>query len=210
LRPAPRRSAQRESTSRQDVTPQFAIMVAWGLWVVSWIVAALWSDSAAKRPAFGEEWLYRVMTAAGAFLLFTRFGRLDALRARFWDLGEGIDWVLFAVAALGLAFAWWARLHLGRLWSSSVTKKADHRVIDTGPYAIVRHPIYTGILAAVYATTIVKASPAAIAGALLMTCGFWIKARLEERFLREQLGADAYDSYRRKAPMLLPFGPKSE
>jgi protein-S-isoprenylcysteine O-methyltransferase Ste14 len=191
------------------MTPQFAIIVVWGLWAASWVAAALWSDPAAQRPALGEAWLYRIVTIVGAFLLLAWFGPLYAVRVRLWDVGQGIEWALVAVAALGFAFAWWARLHLGRLWSSSVTKKADHRVIDTGPYAIVRHPIYTGILAAVFATTIAQGSPAAIAGALLMTFGFWIKARLEERFLREQLGSGAYDSYRRKVPMLIPFGPKS-
>jgi protein-S-isoprenylcysteine O-methyltransferase Ste14 len=191
------------------MTPEFAIIIAWCLWVASWFAAAMWSDPAAKRPAFGEEWLYRIATGAGAFLLFARFGRIDAGRFRLWDLGQGIDWILVAVAALGFLFAWWARLYLGRLWSSSVTKKADHRVIDTGPYAIVRHPIYAGILAAVLATAVVEGALTGIVGALLMTFGFWIKARLEERFLREQLGPDAYDSYRRKTPMLIPFGPKS-
>ena len=128
------------------MTPQFAIIVVWGLWVASWMAAALWSDPAAKRPAFGEEWLYRIVTSAGAFLLFARLGRLDAVRFRLWDLGRGIDWALVAVAALGLAFTWWARLHLGRLWSSSVTKKADHQrgrhrpLRDRAPPDLHRHP----------------------------------------------------------------------
>jgi protein-S-isoprenylcysteine O-methyltransferase Ste14 len=117
--------------------------------------------------------------------------------------------MLVAAAVSGFGFAWWARLYLGRLWSSSVTKKANHHVVDTGPYAIVRHPIYTGLIAACFATALLKGTPAGIVGAILMTLGFSIKARLEERFLREQLGPDAYDSYRRRVPMLLPFGPKS-
>jgi protein-S-isoprenylcysteine O-methyltransferase Ste14 len=73
----------------------------------------------------------------------------------------------------------------------------------------VRHPIYTGIITAALATAVVKGTPFAIAGALLMTFGFWIKATLEERFLREHLGPGAYDSYRRRVPMLVPFGPRS-
>jgi hypothetical protein len=104
------------------------------------------------------------------------------------------------VAALGLTFTWWARFYLGRLWSSSVTRKADHHVVDTGPYAIVRHPIYTGIIAALYATALLKASPLGIAGVILMTYGFWLTAKLEERFLSEQLGVEAYGAYRRKVP----------
>jgi len=189
------------------MTPEIAIGVAWILWLASWLAAAYWSDPAAKRPAFREELFYRIATLAGAILLFGPFERLD--HDRLWRLGTGIEWLLVAVAVGGLFFTWWARLYLGRLWSSSVTRKADHRVIDTGPYAIVRHPIYTGIIAAIVATTIVTGRLDAIVGAVLITFGFWIKSRLEERFLREQLGPKAYDSYRRRVPMLMPFGPKS-
>src|SRR5450432_3399825 len=106
---------------------------------------------------------------------------------------------------IGFGFAWWARIHLGQLWSAFVTRKADHRIIDTGPYGIVRHPIYTGIILAAIAMAIVKGTVIAIAGALLATLGFWVKARLEEGFLREQLGAEEYDSYSRRVPMLVPF-----
>jgi protein-S-isoprenylcysteine O-methyltransferase Ste14 len=70
----------------------------------------------------------------------------------------------------------------------------------------VRHPIYTGIIVALSATAVLKASPLGIAGVFLMTYGFWVKAKLEERFLSEQLGAEAYGAYRRKVPMLVPFG----
>ncbi|HVU19321.1 MAG TPA: isoprenylcysteine carboxylmethyltransferase family protein, partial [Rhizomicrobium sp.] len=101
----------------------------------------------------------------------------------------------------------WARIWLGALWSGQVTKKEDHRVIDTGPYRIVRHPIYTGILIAIYATAALKGTVLALAGALLITIGLWMKARLEERFLRDELGRD-YDAYRTRVPMLMPLGPK--
>jgi protein-S-isoprenylcysteine O-methyltransferase Ste14 len=191
------------------MTPDIAINVAWVVWLVSWLAAAIWSDRAAKRPTFGEQALYRTLTVVGAFLLFADVDFLHYGPFKRWDLGPGADWVLVALALLGFIVTWWARLYLGRLWSSSVTKKAEHRVIDTGPYAIVRHPIYTGIIVAVFATAAQKGAPIGIAGAFLMTLGFWTKARLEERFLRQQLGTDAYDSYRRKTPMLIPFGPKS-
>jgi protein-S-isoprenylcysteine O-methyltransferase Ste14 len=88
-----------------------------------------------------------------------------------------------------------------------VTRKADHRIVDTGPYGIVRHPIYTGIILSVFATAAFKGTGVAFLGAAIMTVGFWIKARLEERFLRQELGAETYDSYRRRVPMLVPFGP---
>ena len=110
-----------------------------------------------------------------------------------------------ALIAAGIAFAWWARIHLGRLWSAQITRKADHHIVDTGPYGLTRHPIYTGMLIAVLATMAAKGTLLGIAGALLIAASFYVKARLEERFLREELGAEAYDGYSRRVPMLVPF-----
>ena len=191
------------------MTPQLATLIAWSVSIISWIAAAFWADRTEKRPARREEWLYRGLTVAGALLLFQGGVESSSATHRIWALGVGGDWAMFALVIAGMAFAWWARLHLGALWSSSVTKKADHHVVDTGPYRLVRHPIYTGIIAALAAIAIQKGTLVALAGAIVMTLGFWIKARLEEKFLREQLGAEAYDSYRRRVPMLMPFGPKS-
>jgi len=191
------------------MTPERALLAAGVLWLASWIIAALWSDPTAERPSAAQQSPCRIAAFAGGFLVVADSERLGPAGARLWDLGQAIDRALVAVAALGLAFTWWARLSLGRLWSSSVTWKADHRVVDTGPYAIVRHPIYTGLIAAAVATALVKGALPAVAGAALMTLGFWIKARLEERFLRERLGPGADESYRRSVPMLTPSGPKS-
>jgi protein-S-isoprenylcysteine O-methyltransferase Ste14 len=81
--------------------------------------------------------------------------------------------------------------------------------VDTGPYAIVRHPIYTGLLAAILVTAIAQAPLPALAGFALIALGLWLKARLEKEFLRRELGAEAYDSYRRRVPILLPLGPRA-
>jgi len=64
----------------------------------------------------------------------------------------------------GVAVAWWARLHLGRMWSARITLKADHKVVDSGPYALVRHPIYSGLLLSLMATAAAKGTiPASLA-----------------------------------------------
>lgn len=126
-----------------------------------------------------------------------------------WHLGRFAQWSLLGIALLGFAFMWWAWLHLGRLWSSSITRKAEHHIVDSGPYAILRLPIYTGFILAAAAATIRACTVTAVIGAIVLTLGFRIKARLEKRFLREERGAQAYDSYRRRVPMVLPFGPKS-
>jgi protein-S-isoprenylcysteine O-methyltransferase Ste14 len=191
------------------MTPQYAKVVVWAVWVVSWFIAALWSARVAKRVDWNSQLLYRVVTIAGGFLLFGVETHSYRGPDRIWILNERISWALVGVVALGFLFAWWARIYLGSLWSGWITKKADHHIVDTGPYAFVRHPIYTGIILSAFASAAQKGTGLALLGAAIMAWGFWIKARLEERFLREELGPEAYDSYRRRVPMLVPFGPKS-
>jgi protein-S-isoprenylcysteine O-methyltransferase Ste14 len=82
--------------------------------------------------------------------------------------------------------------------------KAGHRVVDTGPYCLVRHPIYSGLILAALATALMFGEAAAVAGFAAMVLGCWIKARLEERFLRQELGLEAYDAYAARVGMLFP------
>jgi protein-S-isoprenylcysteine O-methyltransferase Ste14 len=192
------------------MTPQLAISYLWAFWFVTWIIAAFWSDRSAKRPGLRAEFLYRIVTLTGAVLLFAIANRSYRGPMFLWSFSREVNWALFGAAAGGFLFCWWARIHLGRLWSGWVSKKDGHRVIDTGPYAIVRHPIYTGIILAVFATAAIKGTLFALLGAAIMTLGFWIKARLEERFLRQEMGAASYDAYSRRVPMLVPFGPKAD
>ena len=186
-------------------TPGVAIAAAWMAWVLSWLAAALWSRQTVARPGYGREFPNRIVTMIGALLVFASLGARRSLLAVHWSVGEALGWALFACVVAGMAFAWWARLHLGTLWSGTVTRKHDHRIVDTGPYAVVRHPIYTGILASLGATAIESGRVEALAGVALMALGFWLKARLEEGFLAEELGAGAYAGYRARVPMLIPF-----
>ena len=199
-----------------DIPPEFGPRIVvgltfaalWLLWVISWVAAALWASRAAKRPPLREEAVYRVLTILGAVLMFVQFPR-SGRALLFWLPPLWLDWLLLVVAVAGIAFTWWARIHLGKLWSGRVTRKDDHRIIDTGPYGLVRHPIYTGILLALYATALAFPGPFNLAGVVVLTIAFVIKARLEERFLSDELGAEAYAAYRRRVPMLVPFWPVS-
>jgi len=103
----------------------------------------------------------------------------------------------------GILFAWWARIHLGTLWSGGIERMADHRVVDSGPYALVRHPIYTGLIAAAAAMAVIRATPWALLGLVLFAAGFALKARVEERFLEREVGG--YQGYRARVPMIVPF-----
>ena len=125
---------------------------------------------------------------------------------RLWHVGWVGGWLCAVLVGVGVAVAWWARLHLGRMWSARITRKTDHKVVDSGPYALVRHPIYTGLLLSLLATVVAKGTVLGIAGFLLLVMGIWLKARLEERWLLEELGADAYGDYLGRVPVLLPLG----
>jgi protein-S-isoprenylcysteine O-methyltransferase Ste14 len=186
--------------------PDLFFLGLWAAWGLSWIAASFWSAPTEKRAAGGGN-LYRLMMLIGGIIFFIPAHGYDG-PLRFWLISWTGAWICVGLTALGIAFTWWARLYLGPLWSGSVTKKEGHRIVDTGPYGIVRHPIYTGILLAIFATMLAKGTLLGIVGAAIIMLGVWLKARLEERFLAEELGADAYDAYRRRVPMLVPFGPK--
>jgi protein-S-isoprenylcysteine O-methyltransferase Ste14 len=132
---------------------------------------------------------------------------MSTLFAQLWELPTVVGWGAVLLAAAGFAFAWWARVHLGELWSSSVTRKEGHKVIDTGPYGIVRHPIYTGLLLGTIALVLVSGRLLAVIGLVLVAIGIFVKARLEEKFLSAELGADAYAAYAKRVPMLVPGSP---
>jgi protein-S-isoprenylcysteine O-methyltransferase Ste14 len=184
---------------------EIVVRTLWLGWWISWLAAAAWSDRAVKRPPRRTQIVYRVLAAAGAVLLLGLARRELSVEGILWSTPAAIAWALVAMTAIGLLFTWWARIHLGRLWSSSVGRKAEHRVVDTGPYGLVRHPIYSGITLASIATAALRGTVAAWLGAAVMTFGWIVKARMEEQFLRDELGANAYDAYARRVPMLIPF-----
>jgi protein-S-isoprenylcysteine O-methyltransferase Ste14 len=191
------------------VSPFFYSGAIFATWTVSWFVAAIWSRRTAARSPGASRVLDLGLTFAGALLL----AYSSRMRARFgdgpfnWGFAPAIDWALTGLVALGLAFTWWARLTLGDLWSGSVVRKEAHVIVRRGPYRLVRHPIYTGLILALLALGVQAGQPAGVAGAMLMALGFWTKARLEERFLSAELSEGAYADYRRITPMLVPFWP---
>ena len=173
---------------------------------MSWVAASLWSGRTEKRETTYETWIYRALICAGAILIAPWTAQVLGEKPT-WQVGYYGAYALVGVMLLGLALTWWARIELGRLWSSAITRKEEHRLVDTGPYALVRHPIYTGIIIALLATATTEATILAHLGAVLITIGLWVKARAEERFLSAELGPETYESYRCRVPMLVPFLP---
>jgi protein-S-isoprenylcysteine O-methyltransferase Ste14 len=186
------------------MSPAALFAIAWIGWIVTWAAASFWSDPAEKRLATWDVWAYRAFSLVGLVLLSHFTAHVLGLR-RIWHVGYNGAYLLAGLTFGGILFAWWARIHLGRLWSGSITRKEGHHIVDTGPYGLVRHPIYTGLLAATLTTATASATPTAIMGFMFIALGLWIKARAEERFLSTELGPEDYAAYQRRVPMLVPF-----
>ena len=196
------------------MTAETAANILWPAWYATWIVAVIWSARTKTQMKTDMGGLHRFLAGIGCVLLFLPSHAAKPLSdtttvgwwtRKDWLAPTWVGWVLFALVVAGFGFCWWARLHLGRLWSGFVTLKEDHRVVDTGPYGLVRHPIYAGVIFAALMTALLRATPASFVGFILLAVGFSMTARIEEGFLRQQLGADAYDAYSRRVAMLVPL-----
>lgn len=172
--------------------------------VVSWIAAAFWArQTDVRMPGRDQLPLYVAGLVAVLLVLIARL-QLSGRRDRLWAENGAFDWGMVVVSVLAWAWCWWARIHLGNLWSAGVSRKEGHRVVDSGPYGIVRHPIYTGAFVGSFALAAVFARPFGFIVAVLFAAFFSAKARLEERFLRQEFGA-AYDAYSRRVGRLMPL-----
>jgi protein-S-isoprenylcysteine O-methyltransferase Ste14 len=184
--------------------PTKLLALIWLAWVVSWVAASFWSGRTKSHVRTRNAWIYRLPILLGAILL----SPWPAARLRdkpLYDPGNAGTYLLAVVVLLGISFTWWARIHLGRFWSNAITHKENHTIVESGPYGLVRHPIYTGLILAILATGAAVATAASLLGAILISFGEWQKARMEERFLSAELGPEAYRSYSRRVPMIVPF-----
>ncbi len=112
-------------------------------------------------------------------------------------------WSGAAITAAGLLFSVWARQHLGGNWSQAVTVKEDHELIQSGPYGLVRHPIYTGLLLAFVGSAIARGEWRGLLATALMFVALWSKLRLEEKWMRAQFG-ESYENYSQRVSALVP------
>ena len=106
--------------------------------------------------------------------------------------------------ALYAATALWARATLGTNWSGTVTFKQDHDLITSGPYAFVRHPIYTGMLLMLLGTAIINGHAIGFGVLAFVTLSLWLKAREEEKMMIKHF-PDAYPAYKARVRALVPF-----
>ena len=180
------------------------IPVLWILWLVYWIAMARATKETARRESLASRLSHHVLLLAGGISLGAPHILGPTLEASFHDRSSW--WLLMAIAlvAAGLGFSVAARTWLGRNWSAEVTIKSNHELVRSGPYALVRHPIYSGVVLALCGTALAIGNGRAVVGLVLLVVGFVQKLRIEERFMTEQFG-EAYAQYRTEVPALVPY-----
>jgi protein-S-isoprenylcysteine O-methyltransferase Ste14 len=188
----------------RGIFPAHIIIPAlWLAWAGFWLVAARWAKRSRWREPSGSRALHIVPLLVSVVLLTAPRIVPAALTERFVPPGPGLPFLGILLVAAGLGFAIWARLYLGRNWSGIVTLKEEHALIRTGPYRVVRHPIYTGLLLALVGTA---AAIGEWRGVLAVGCvmiGLLWKIRVEEALMAGTF--PEYAEYRRRTAALIPF-----
>ncbi len=182
---------------------EYLFTVVWIAFLVYWQIMAIRVKATQRLEPIASRALRVLMFGAGLVLI--SFPLPAAwLNLRLWPQGRLTFWLGFAITLSGLLFCVWARVHLGRNWSRSVTIKEDHELIVTGPYALVRHPIYTGLLTGLIGTVLAVAELRAVLGLAMIAISLWLKLRLEEKWMRAQFGAK-YEAYAGRVAALVPY-----
>jgi protein-S-isoprenylcysteine O-methyltransferase Ste14 len=187
-----------------QLRPRTGMWVSGGLWIAFiayWSVAAKNSGAAKRSESQRSRGVHELLLNTGLLLLFLPIPGLAEyfLRpARFLTVaGLGVQTSFFLLA-------WWSRRHLGRNWSTRVRIAEEHELVRSGPYRLVRHPIYTAMLGMSLGTTIVSGQYHSLLGLLIIAIAYWRKIRIEEAALSEAFAAE-YDEYRRKSWALVPL-----
>ena len=180
------------------------ISYAWLTVGIIWLAAAFGTKRAARRYSGGARIVQIVLLVLAFTLVFYRRIPLGPLDTRFVAPSAAVSIIGVVLTFTGLLLALWARFFLGRNWSGEITVKKDHQLVRTGPYAMVRHPIYAGFLFALLGTALVFGQVRCFAGLVLAAIGWRLKSLVEEQYMTEQFGAE-YAGYKREVKALVPF-----
>ena len=183
---------------------EFLFPALWLSWGAYWLISSRQVKDFARRETRASRLSHIVPLVVAALLLWLPRLPLPVLDVRFLPRTAGAFWVGAAMTAAGLAFAVWARTHLGRNWSGVVTIKVEHELVTSGPYRIVRHPIYTGLLLAFLGSAVAQGQWRGLLAIAWVSVALWRKLRLEETWMLEQFG-QRYETYRARATALVPF-----
>jgi protein-S-isoprenylcysteine O-methyltransferase Ste14 len=180
-----------------------SVPALWGAWIVYWIAAARDAKPMQWRESAGALILRKLPLLLCALLLIGPRWLPPPLTAPVAPAGLSLPLAGTIMVAGGLGFAVWARRHLGRNWSGWVEVKKDHALVRTGPYRLVRHPIYCGLLFALAGTALAIGEWRGVPALVFAVLGFLVTIRAEEAQMRRLF--PEYERYRRQTAALIPF-----
>jgi protein-S-isoprenylcysteine O-methyltransferase Ste14 len=186
-----------------EATLRMTIAALWIGWLVYWIVAARYVKATRWRESRASQLLYRMPLLLAAILLAMPDLLPRLLTKRFLPPGAGSALLGTIAVALGLGLAIWARRHLGRNWSATITLKEGHSFVRTGPYRYLRHPIYAGLLLGLVGTAAAIGEWRGMLAVALALTAFVRKILVEETRMGETFSE--YGEYRRQTAALIPF-----
>lgn len=184
------------------IAPHILIPALWVAWCLCWLAAAPFAKATRWRETIGARLIDRVPLALCAILFAAPRLLPRALSARFAPEGAALPLLGTALVAAGLGFAVWARWHIGRNWSGYVGLKEGHTLVCSGPYRLVRHPIYTGLLLALFGTALAIGQWRGLLAVLCALLTILRRIGVEERRMRQTFAE--YEEYRRTTPALIP------
>jgi protein-S-isoprenylcysteine O-methyltransferase Ste14 len=152
----------------------------WLLLALVWVVNALRTKRTIRSQSSSAQLLYTAILVVGVYMIFATQSGIPWRDRQLFSVAVPIVLVGFLVVLTGVAFSIWARLTLGSNWSNRVTVKKNHTLVLTGPYRIVRHPIYSGILLGMLGSAFQRGGIRCFAGVLICGLSFWLKTRAEE------------------------------
>lgn len=182
------------------------VTIEWIAWLGIWLVASVHSKRTRVRDTMISGLVIFIIGSVAFVLLYIRDVQLGWLDHRFMPRSFTFEVLGAILTASGLTFSLWARFILGRNWSSSVRIGKAHELIRSGPYARIRHPIYSGLLLAFLGTALVVGRWRGFAALILFSVEFAYKARREERLLAREFGL-AFEEHRRRTGFFLPRFP---
>jgi protein-S-isoprenylcysteine O-methyltransferase Ste14 len=177
------------------------------LWLVLalvWIMNALRTKRTVRSQSSAAQLIYTAILVVGVCLIFVKQTAIPWLDRQLFAVTVPIVLAGLLVVTIGVAFSICGRLILGSNWSNRVTVKENHTLVRTGPYRIVRHPIYSGILLGMLGSAIQRGGIRCFVGVLICGLSFWLKTRAEERFMGQSFGEE-YLQYRQTVKALVPF-----
>jgi len=198
------------------ITYETVIVSSWVVFIGVWIVLSFGVKRDIKGGGFSSWWsqnylLRLIILALGVFAATrilagtARYSSADAVifSNMLFTPPIALGWIAAVLSAAGVGFAIWARIYLGRNWSSAPAVKEDHELVTTGPYAYVRHPIYTGLILTALGTALTGTIFGI--GVLIVAAGVFFRRIGKEEHIMLELFPDAYPAYQARTKKLIPW-----